>query len=77
MFKTGAGAGSCAGAKIELDCRRSDHERMEDQTGGRRLANADADWGWLVHTADDTPLTLHYVRTDLNSTTVNTALCQD
>ena len=37
--------GSFAGARTELDCRRSNHERTKDPTGWRTLANTAADTG--------------------------------
>ena len=52
MSKTGAGTGSCAGAKTEPGCGRSSHEWTEDQTGRRRLANGDVDGGRRVHSTD-------------------------
>ena len=55
MCKTGAGAGSSAGAGTELNRRRSNHEWTDDQAGRRRLATTDADGGRRVHAADDTP----------------------
>lgn len=39
MCKTGTGGGSCAGAETEPDCRRSSHERAQDQAGRLRLVN--------------------------------------
>ena len=55
MCRTGAGAGSSAGADKEPDRRQSNHEWTDDQSGRRRLANMDSDGGSLVHAADDTP----------------------
>lgn len=42
------------GQKVEPDCRRSNHDWTEHQPGRQRLAKADADWSWRVHTADVT-----------------------
>ena len=43
-----------SGVKTQPGRMRSSHDFMEDQSGGVRLANAEADGGWRVHTAHDT-----------------------
>ena len=56
------------GLQAQLGCIRSSHNLMDDQAGRPTLANAEADGGWRVHTAEDTPLRMP--QQDQNNATV-------
>ena len=55
ICRTGVGAGSSARADKGPERRQSNHERTDEQAGGRRPANTDSDEGCLVYAAGDTP----------------------
>ena len=52
--KTSLDVGNSEGVKTQSGCMRSNYDLMQDQSATLKLANAEADGGWWVHTAQDT-----------------------